>query len=187
MVCFTGTSSSTDSPTFPGQAPPQYPGTSPTNSAVNAKAAFAVPAAPSPVPPPEKTRRHSDSEHFAPPPRAPAVETSNVKRVQRTGSDPGTAVGSPLALALAAELAAAEQAGAGANSFGLAAAFAGTNAGTGFFPQDDVFQQVPEAVLQLAESIQVSRKTKYMDHIFSFLYRICTGMGEKLYDFFSIT
>ncbi|KAF4527355.1 hypothetical protein B566_EDAN001134 [Ephemera danica] len=134
------------------QPPPQYPGT-PPGSGGNSKTGFAIPAAPSPVPPPEKTRRHSDSaEHFAQPPRSDPV---NVKRVQRQSSEPtNSGVGSPLALALAAELAAAEQAGANANSYGLAAAFANAGAGAGFFHQDDVFQQVPEAVLQLAESIQ---------------------------------
>jgi len=92
-------------------------------------------------------RRHSDSEHF---------ETDPIKRVQRTGSDPGaTSVASPLALAIAAEL--AEQASSGANSFNLAA-FTGAANGATFFNQDDVFQQVPEAVLQLAESIQVRLK-----------------------------
>jgi hypothetical protein len=130
------------SPTFPTgsvQPPPQYPAAAKT---------FVVPTAPSPGPPPEKVRRPSEPGSF---------ESVSVKREPRSaGSDTGaTSVASPLALAIAAEL--AEQASSGANSFNLAA-FTGAANGATFFNQDDVFQQVPEAVLQLAESIQVGRK-----------------------------
>ncbi|XP_065352605.1 pneumococcal serine-rich repeat protein-like isoform X3 [Cloeon dipterum] len=138
-------SSSGDSPsTFPlgsGQ-PPQYPAGQ--AAAASASKTFVVPAPPSPGPTPEKVRRQSDSaDSFD----AAVSAASGIK------SEPGsaTSVASPLALAIAAEL--AEQASSGTSSFNLAA-FTGAAGGATFFNQDDVFQQVPEAVLQLAESIQ---------------------------------
>ncbi|XP_059484351.1 mucin-5AC-like isoform X2 [Neocloeon triangulifer] len=126
---------SASSSTFPAAAapPPQYPAGAKT---------FVLPTAPSPGPPPEKVRRHSDSSE--------PFESVAIKR-ERSCGDATTSVASPLALAIAAEL--AEQASAGAASFNLAA-FTGAAGGATFFNQDDVFQQVPEAVLQLAESIQ---------------------------------
>lgn len=164
--------------------PPQLPNTPPGNNQepdLNIKlSSFVVPAPPvqTTIPPSEKLRRHSDSEHFLPP-RAPsgvqqeaqALAELLLKRgkklsVKRASSDPGAQVdpSSPLQLSASSSPGPPLQLSFQSADYSLSGVTYQAEDGGYFSPnlQEDVFQQVSaDSMLlqgvdpnQLAESLQ---------------------------------